>query len=158
MDACPSPFLFHLPQYLFDHDISVCNFFDGCGYGCAKDVPGKPLDKAYTEENLELVEKGVENLLAHIETVKKSGISPVVCINNFYTDTKDEVKIIRERAEALGARVAVSKHWEKGGDGAIELAEAVVDACEDKHHFRFLYEDGTPLKDQIARIATDPVD
>jgi formyltetrahydrofolate synthetase len=118
-------------------------------------VPGKPLDKAYTEENLGLVEKGVENLLAHIETVKKSGISPVVCINNFYTDTADEVKIIRERAEAIGARVAVSKHWEKGGEGAIELAEAVVDACEEEHHFRFLYENGTPLKDQVARIATE---
>lgn len=123
--------------------------------GGPKVVPGQPLDKAYTEENLGLVEKGVENLLAHVETVKKSGISPVVCINHFYTDTTDEVKIIRERAEALGARVAVSKHWEKGGDGAIELAEAVVDACEEEHHFRFLYEDGTPLKDQVARIATE---
>jgi formate--tetrahydrofolate ligase len=123
--------------------------------GGPKVVPGQPLDKAYTEENLGLVEKGVENLLAHVETVKKSGISPVVCINHFYTDTDDEVKIIRERAEALGARVAVSKHWEKGGDGAIELAEAVVDACKEEHHFKFLYEDGTPLKEQVAKIATE---
>ena len=117
-------------------------------------VPGKPLDKAYTEENTALVEKGVENLLAHIETVKKSGIAPVVCINHFYTDTEDEVKVIKARAEAIGARVAVSKHWEKGGEGAIELAQAVVDACEEKHQFKFLYEDGTPLKEQVARIAT----
>jgi formyltetrahydrofolate synthetase len=118
-------------------------------------VPGKPLDKAYTEKNTELVERGVENLLAHIETVKKSGISPVVCINNFYTDTEDEVQIIKKQAEALGARVAVSKHWEKGGAGAIELAQAVVEACEEKHHFRFLYEIDTPLKDRIERIATE---
>jgi formate--tetrahydrofolate ligase len=123
--------------------------------GGPKVAPGQPLDKAYTEENLELVEKGVENLLAHIETVKKSGISPVVCINHFYTDTDDEVRIIRERAEAIGARVAVSKHWEKGGDGAIELAEAVVDACEDEAKINFLYEDETPLRERIERIAKE---
>jgi formate--tetrahydrofolate ligase len=123
--------------------------------GGPKVVPGHPLDKAYIEENLGLVEKGVENLLAHVETVKKSGISPVVCINHFYTDTDDEVKIIRKRAEALGARVAVSKHWEKGGDGAIELAETVVEACKAEPKIKFLYDDDTPLKDRIARIATE---
>lgn len=123
--------------------------------GGPKVVPGKPLDKAYIEENLELVEKGVENLLAHVETVKKSGITPVVCINHFYTDTDNEVKVIRKRVEALGARVAVSKHWEKGGDGAVELAEAVVDACEGEPKIKFLYDDDTPLKDRIARIATE---
>ena len=123
--------------------------------GGPKVTPGQPLDTAYTEQNTALVEKGVENLLAHIETVKKSGIAPVVCINHFYTDTDDEVRIIKERAEALGARVAVSKHWEQGGEGAIELAQAVVEACEETHHFRFLYEDDTLLKDQIARIATE---
>ncbi|MDY0096229.1 MAG: formate--tetrahydrofolate ligase, partial [Candidatus Vecturithrix sp.] len=123
--------------------------------GGPKVVPGQPLDTAYIEQNTVLVEKGVENLLAHVETVKKSGIAPVVCINHFYTDTDDEVRIIKERAEALGARVAVSKHWEQGGEGAIELAQAVVEACEETHHFRFLYEDDTLLKDQIARIATE---
>ncbi|GAK56999.1 formate--tetrahydrofolate ligase [Candidatus Vecturithrix granuli] len=123
--------------------------------GGPKVVPGQPLDTAYIEKNTALVEKGVENLLAHIETVKKSGIAPVVCINHFYTDTDDEVHIIKERAEALGARVAISKHWELGGEGAIDLAQAVVEACEETHHFRFLYEDDTTLKDQIARIATE---
>jgi formyltetrahydrofolate synthetase len=63
--------------------------------GGPKVAPGQPLDKAYTEENLGLLEKGVGNLLAHIETVKKSGITPVVCINHFYTDTDDEVKLVR---------------------------------------------------------------
>jgi len=118
-------------------------------------VPGKPLDKAYIEENIPLVEKGVQNLLAHIETVKKSGISPVVCINHFCTDTDAEVDAVRKAAEAAGAKVAVSKHWEMGGDGALELAEAVIDACENEPKFRFLYEDDLPLKDKIARIAVE---
>ncbi len=122
----------------------------GGGPGVA---PGKPLDKAYTEENVELVEKGVDNLLAHIETVKQSGIKPVVCINHFYTDTDNEVNAVRRLAEQAGARVALSKHWEKGGEGAVELAEAVVDACEEKVDFKFLYENDTPLKERVDRIA-----
>jgi len=118
-------------------------------------VPGKPLDKAYTEKNIGLVEKGVENLIAHIETVKKSGISPVVCINHFYTDTDEEIALIKKTAEAAGARVAISKHWEKGGEGARELAETVAEACEDTPHLKFLYEETTPLKERIKRIAQE---
>jgi len=121
--------------------------------GGPKVVPGHPLDKAYTEKNIELVDKGVENLLAHIETVKKSGISPVVCINHFYTDTDEEVALIRKRAEAIGARVAVSKHWELGGEGATELAETVVEACEHEPRLDFLYSDDTPLRKRIELIA-----
>ncbi|MBA7561914.1 Formate--tetrahydrofolate ligase [subsurface metagenome] len=118
-------------------------------------APGKPLDKAYTERNTGLVEKGVENLLAHIETVKKSGLPPVVCINHFYTDTEEEIKIIKEAAESLGARVAVSRHWEKGGEGSRELAETVIDACNTKADFRFLYEENTSFKERILKIATE---
>ena len=118
-------------------------------------VPGKPLDKAYTDENIELVEKGSENLLAHIETVKKSGVPAVVCINHFYTDTEGEISAIRRICEAAGARVAVSRHWEMGGDGALELAEAVVAACEQKPDFKFLYDDSTPLEERIRLIATE---
>jgi formyltetrahydrofolate synthetase len=121
--------------------------------GGPKVVPGHPLDKAYTEKNMELVEKGVENLLAHIETVKLSGISPVVCINHFYTDTAEEVALIRKRAEAHGARVAVSRHWELGGEGARELAETVVAACEHEPHLEFLYSDDTPLRERVELIA-----
>jgi formate--tetrahydrofolate ligase len=123
--------------------------------GGPKVTPGKPLDPAYTQPNPGLVEKGVENLLAHIETIKKSGMSPVVCINHFYTDSDDEVNAVRRAVEAIGARVAVSKHWEKGGEGAIEFAEAVLDACEDKPSFHLLYEDDIPVKDKILRIATE---
>ncbi len=117
-------------------------------------APGKPLDKAYTEKNTGLVEKGVENLIAHIETIKLSGIEPVVCINHFYTDTEEEIEIVKKAAEAAGARVALSTHWEKGGDGARELAETVVDACNQKPRFKFLYELSTPLSERIRLIAT----
>ncbi len=123
--------------------------------GGPKVVPGKKLDSAYTEENTELVKKGLENLLAHIETVKKSGIPAVVCINHFYTDTDKEIEIVRAAVKQAGARVAVSKHWQFGGEGAKELAEQVIAACEEKPDFKFLYEASTPHKDRIARIATE---
>jgi formate--tetrahydrofolate ligase len=117
--------------------------------------PGLPLAEEYTKENLKLVEKGCENLVAHIETVKKAGVTPVVCINSFYTDTKAEIELVRKVAEHSGALVAYSEHWLKGGDGAIELAEAVIAACEQKNHFKFLYELGTPLRKQVELIATE---
>ncbi|MHC4645975.1 MAG: formate--tetrahydrofolate ligase [Planctomycetota bacterium] len=117
--------------------------------------PGLPLAEEYTRENLELIEKGCENLIAHIETVKKSGVRPVVCINGFYTDTKDEIELVRKVARQNGALAAYSEHWLKGGDGAIELAEAVMEACKEKNEFKFLYELGTPLRKQVELIATE---
>jgi formate--tetrahydrofolate ligase len=118
-------------------------------------TPGKPLDRVYVDPNPALVEKGVENLIAHLETIKKSRVTPVVCINHFHTDSDEEVEVVRKVAESLGVRVAVSKHWEMGGEGAIELAEAVLDACEEEPKFRLLYEDDIQLKDKISRIATE---
>jgi formyltetrahydrofolate synthetase len=118
-------------------------------------APGKKLDPVYTSENLPLLEKGFVNLLAHIETVKKAGIHPVVCINSFQTDTKDEIKLLRRLTEEAGARVALSDHWLKGGEGALELAEAVIDACEEKVDFKFLYEDDLPLRERIEKIAKE---
>jgi formate--tetrahydrofolate ligase len=117
--------------------------------------PGIPLAEEYTTENLALVEKGCENLIAHIETVKKSGVTPVVCVNGFYTDTKDEIALVRKIAEENGALAAVSQHWLKGGEGAIELAEAVIDACEQPNDFKFLYELETPLRERIELIAKE---
>ncbi len=117
-------------------------------------APGKPLDAAYTQKNVALVEKGLENLLAHIETIKLSGIEPVVCINHFHTDTEEEIAAIRRAAEGAGARVALSRHWAKGGEGARELAEAVIDACRQPSKFRFLYELSTPLTERVRLIAT----
>ncbi|MBT7302750.1 MAG: formate--tetrahydrofolate ligase [Victivallales bacterium] len=117
--------------------------------------PGMDLDQAYIEENLELVEKGCENLVAHIETVQKSGVRPVVCINSFYTDTPAEIALVRRIAEANGAYAALSKHWLEGGEGAVELAEAVIAACEESNDFHYLYELDLPLRDRIATIARE---
>jgi formate--tetrahydrofolate ligase len=118
-------------------------------------APGQPLDPAYTSENLELLEKGIPNVLAHIETVKKAGINPVVCINSFHTDTKDEIALLRKHCEAAGARVAVSEHWLKGGEGALELADAVIGACDEKSNFKLLYPDEMPLRQRIETIAKE---
>ncbi|NUO07770.1 MAG: formate--tetrahydrofolate ligase [Candidatus Brocadia sp.] len=126
-----------------------------CHGGAPIPVPGRPLDSAYKEENVAWVEKGTENLVHHIETVRKAGINPVVCINHFHTDTEAEIKVIRKIADAAGARVAVSKHWLKGGEGALELADAVIDACNHPTNFKFLYELNTPLKTRIELIAKE---
>ena len=117
-------------------------------------VPGRKLDETYTTRNVELVEKGMGNLIAHIETVKKAGISPVVCINHFYTDHDDEINLIRTRMEEIGARVAVSKHWLKGGAGAEELAKTVVEACEKPTEFKYFYKDDDTIKEKIEILAT----
>jgi formyltetrahydrofolate synthetase len=118
-------------------------------------VPGKKLDPAYTTENLPLLERGFANLLAHIETVKKAGINPVVCINGFSSDSPAEVKLLKGLTEQAGARVALSEHWLKGGEGAIELADAVIDACDEKNEFKFLYEESLPLRGRIEKIAQE---
>jgi formate--tetrahydrofolate ligase len=117
--------------------------------------PGRPLDAAYTESHPDLVEAGVENLIAHIETVRKAGVNPVVCLNHFYTDSDDEVEVVRKAAEAAGARFAVSKHWELGGEGAEDFANVVVEAAEEKPDFKFLYPDSDSLKTKIEKIATE---
>jgi len=123
--------------------------------GAPLPVPGKPLDPVYKEEGLEWVEKGTSNLLHCIDIVKKAGVNPVVCINAFYTDTENEIKLVKRICEEAGARVAVSKHWQYGGDGALELADAVIDACEEPNNFKFLYEIETPLRHRIEMIAGD---
>ena len=124
-----------------------------CHGGAPIPIPGRPLDPCYKEENVEWVEKGTANLIHHINTVKKAGINPVVCINAFHTDTEAEIKAVRRLAEKAGARVALSQHWLKGGEGALELADAVIDACNEATHFKFLYELSTPLRTRIELIA-----
>ena len=113
-------------------------------------MPGIALPEEYTKENLELVEKGCENMVHHINTIRKAGINPVVCINRFYTDTDAECKVVRKAAEAAGARCAESKHWEMGGDGALEFADAVIDACNEENDFKFLYPLEMKLRDRVA--------
>ncbi|MFO7936607.1 MAG: formate--tetrahydrofolate ligase [Kiritimatiellia bacterium] len=113
---------------------------------------GHEIDPVYTTENIPVLEKGCVNLLAHIDIVKRSGIRPVVCLNSFHTDTAAECETVRRVAEDAGARFAVSDHWLRGGDGAIELAETVVEACEDKNVFDFLSDLRAPLSRRIEDI------
>ena len=123
--------------------------------GGPKVSPGRPLPKEYTEENLELVEKGCENLFHHVNTVLKSGIVPVVCINQFYTDTDNEIALIKKLCADRGVRCAQSNHWRYGGEGAKELAEVVVEACEQKPEIKFLYDLDMPLRERVERIAKE---
>ncbi|MCD4717511.1 MAG: formate--tetrahydrofolate ligase [Desulfobacterales bacterium] len=121
--------------------------------GGPKVVAGLPLADEYTKENLELVEKGCANMVHHINSIRKAGINPVVCVNRFFTDTDAEVAVVRKAAEAAGARCAESKHWEMGGDGAIEFAEAVKEACDDESNFEFLYPIEMKLRERVETIA-----
>lgn len=118
-------------------------------------VPGRPLPEEYTKENLELLEKGLCNLIHHINTIKKSGIKPVVCINSFYSDTDAEVNLIRNACDKMGVRCAKSSHWQYGGEGALELADAVIDACKDPVDLEFLYELDMPLRQRVETIARE---
>jgi len=121
--------------------------------GGPKVVAGLPLPDSYTKEDLGLLEKGLPNMLHHINTIRTSGINPVVCINAFHTDTKEEIALVRKAAEAAGARCALSTHWADGGDGALELADAVMDACEDKTDFKFLYPTEMKLRERVEKIS-----
>lgn len=117
---------------------------------------GVPLPAEYKEENLELLEKGCANLFHHVNTVKKSGITPVVCINKFYTDTDNEVALIERLCKENNVRCAMSNHWQYGGEGAIDLAKAVVDACEESTGtVKFLYPLEMPLRQRVDLIAKE---
>jgi methylenetetrahydrofolate dehydrogenase (NADP+)/methenyltetrahydrofolate cyclohydrolase/formyltetrahydrofolate synthetase len=121
--------------------------------GGPKVVAGLPLPDSYTKADLGLLEKGIPNMLHHINTIRTSGMNPVVCINAFHTDTKEEIALVRKAAEKAGARCAVSEHWLKGGDGALELADAVMEACEEKSDFKFLYPMEMKLRERVNKIA-----
>jgi formyltetrahydrofolate synthetase len=127
----------------------------GVNAGAPLVVPGKPIPKEYFKENLKWLEDGMKNAIQHINTVKKAGINPVVCINRFHTDTDEEVKLTKKMCEAAGARVAVSQHWQYGGEGALELADAVLDACNEKVNFKFLYDLDTPIRKRVELIAKE---
>lgn len=104
-------------------------------------------------ENLEALEKGIPNLLKHIENITVNfGLPAVVAINRFPTDTENELKLIEKKCKEYGANVALSEVWGKGGDGGIELAKEVVRLTEEKNSFRFTYEDDAPIKEKIKAI------
>ena len=118
-------------------------------------VPGRPLPEAYTREDLALLEAGCANLLHHAATIRKSGVTPVVCINKFYTDTDAELELVRRICAENGLRCAVSDHWRYGGAGAEELARAVMAACDEPSALQFLYPDDMPLRERVERIARE---
>jgi len=125
--------------------------------GGPKVVPGKPLDKAYTEENLELLEKGMPNLIQHIENARKFGVPVVVAVNRFTSDTEKEMEMVKQAAIEAGASDAVvSDVWANGGAGGADLARAVVKAIEEEeNNFRFLYEDDMSIKEKIETVAKE---
>lgn len=122
--------------------------------GSYRIVAGRPLPDDLLRENPDDVEAGAANLRKQIENVQVHGVDPVVAINAFPTDHPSEHAVIRRVAEQMGARVAVTTHVAEGGAGAVELAQAVVEACETPSSFRFLYDDADDLKRKIERVAT----
>jgi formyltetrahydrofolate synthetase len=118
---------------------------------------GQPLDPAYTEENLELLEAGLGNMKVHIKNALRFGIPVVVAVNSFAADTESEVELVRQAAADAGAEDAViSRHWMEGGAGAVALGEAVVAACEKPSNFEFLYPlKGTSIKEKIETICKE---
>lgn len=118
-------------------------------------VPGRPLPEEYTKENLGLVEKGLANLIHMVNVVKKSGIVPVVCINGFFMDTPAEVAMIKKCMADMGVRCAHSEHWQYGGAGASELADLVIDACNQPSNYKPLYPLDMPLRQRIETIAKE---
>ena len=123
--------------------------------GGPKVVAGRPLDRAYTEENLELLEQGGVNLAKHIQNAKLFGVPVVVAVNSFKYDTEAEIKRVQRIAQEAGAEGAFKcTHWMHGGQGAIELAEAVLEASKKTNHFEFLYPLDWSIKQKIEAIAT----
>lgn len=173
----------HLGEYIvtesgFGADIGMEKFFDiKCRYsglipdavvlvatiralkmhgGGPRVIPGRPLDQAYKEENLELLAAGLDNLRVHIRNAKRFGVPVVVAVNKFTEDTPAEVELIRQASVEAGAETAVmTDHWTNGGDGAVALAKAVVDACEKPSNFKFLYPLDLPIKEKIEIIAKE---
>jgi formyltetrahydrofolate synthetase len=116
---------------------------------------GKPLPDAYLSEDVGLVEAGCGNVIRHLEIARTFGVPVVVAINRFPTDTDAELDVVRRLTREAGAHASVvADHWARGGAGATELAEAVMDACDAASDFRFLYPLDLPLAEKIERIAT----
>ena len=108
------------------------------------------------KENVDATKKGCENLLKHIENLKKYGVPIVVGINAFVSDTEDEMNVVKKVCESVGIKAVTSKHWEFGGDGAVDLANEVVDILEKtKSNFKTLYDDNLSLEKKIKKVAKE---
>jgi len=123
--------------------------------GKYKIVPGRPLPEEMLKENPDDVFEGASNLKKQVENMGKHGVSPVICINHFYTDHDSEVQAIFDVAKELGVRCALSSHWAEGGAGATDLAKAVVEAAEEETNFEFLYDVNLPIKEKIETLAKE---
>ena len=124
--------------------------------GGPKVVAGKPLDQAYTDENLDLLRKGLANMQHHIKNALKYGVNVVVAVNSFASDTPAEVELVRKAAVEAGAEDAVvCRHWMDGGKGAVELAELVVKTAEKPTKFKFLYPLEFSIKQKIETICKE---
>jgi len=114
---------------------------------------GVPKD-VLREENLPALERGIENLEAHLDNLNQFGVPVVVALNRFITDTDAELALVRRTAEGRGARIALSEVWEKGGEGGLELAREVLAAIDRGETYRPLYDSELPLREKILRVAT----
>ncbi|KAH8117600.1 FTHFS-domain-containing protein [Phellopilus nigrolimitatus] len=126
-------------------------------HGGGPDVtPGKVLHDTYTKENLDILKEGCKNLAKHIENSRKFGIKVIVAVNKFATDTPAELELVCQESLAAGADAAVvSDHWAHGGAGALDLAKAVVDACEGESQFKYLYDLDKPIVEKIEIISKE---
>jgi formyltetrahydrofolate synthetase len=116
-------------------------------------VAGQPLPEEYTTENIELLDRGCENLRKQIENIAVFGIPVVVCIPHGFGDSDAEMELLQRRAMEFGAFAAVTAdYYGQGGVGTTELAEAVVEACEQPSDFQFLYDLESPIEDKIETI------
>jgi formate--tetrahydrofolate ligase len=123
--------------------------------GRHKVTAGRPLPPAMLEENPEEVHLGAANLLKHLDIVRRHGVTPVVAVNAFSEDFPSEHAAIREIAASVGVRTAICTHFVDGGMGALELAEAIVEAAEEPSQFRMLYESGATIRQKIETVATE---
>ncbi|MFU0782039.1 MAG: formate--tetrahydrofolate ligase [Thermoanaerobacterium thermosaccharolyticum] len=153
----------------FGADLGAEKFFDiKCRYGGLKPsaavivatvralkMHGGLKKDELTDENLDALRKGIGNLVKQIENVHKYGIPVVVAINRFKYDTESEIEYVKKVCKDLGVDVSVTDVWEKGGEGGIELAEQVINACERESEFKPLYELDMPIKDKIKTIAKE---
>ncbi|KAF5274072.1 hypothetical protein FQR65_LT04470 [Abscondita terminalis] len=119
-------------------------------------TPGAPLKEQYVKENLELLEKGLPNLIQHIQNGNRYGVPVVIAINNFQSDTDAEINMVKQASKENGAFDAVHcTHWAEGGQGAVNLANAVIAASEQKSRFRFLYDVNMSIEDKMNTIARE---
>ncbi|KAG6449948.1 hypothetical protein O3G_MSEX006346 [Manduca sexta] len=119
-------------------------------------APGLPLNDVYVQENLELLGKGLCNLGKHISNGNKFGVPVVVAINRHGNDTQAELNLVKEFAIQNGAfRAVLCDHWANGGLGALDLADAVIDACDTPSKFNYLYPLNLSIQDKIKKIATE---